>query len=170
MTMRNAPAWFHPGRSAVLSLGPKNPLAVFGELHPKVLREMGVKGPAVAFSVMLENPPLPRNKGATRPALATSDLQGVERDFAFVVDAELDAEKLVRAALGADKKLIEAVSVFDVFAGEKAEAQMGEGKKSIAIAVQLQPTDKTLTEKEIETVSTSVVAAVAKATGGQLRS
>jgi phenylalanyl-tRNA synthetase beta chain len=93
----------------------------------------------------------------------------VERDFAFVVDVDVEADKLVRAAKGADKKLIADVSVFDVFAGEKAAAQMGEGRKSVAIAVRLQPTDATLTDKEIEAVSAKVIAAVGKATGGTLR-
>ncbi|MGB0499120.1 MAG: phenylalanine--tRNA ligase subunit beta, partial [Rubricella sp.] len=169
MVLRNAPGWFHPGRSAVLSLGPKNPLAVFGELHPRVLKAMEVKGPAVGYTVFVQNIPFPKAKGTTRPALVTSDYQAVERDFAFVVDAGLQVADLVRAAQGADKALIDAVSVFDVFAGEKAEAQMGAGKKSVAIAVRLQPTEGTLTDKEIEAVAEKIVAAVAKATGGVLR-
>jgi phenylalanyl-tRNA synthetase beta chain len=102
MVLRNAPAWFHPGRSGVLSLGPKNPLAAFGELHPKVLSAMDIKGPAVAFTVYLENIPFPKAKGPGRSALKVSDLQAVERDFAFVVDAGFEIDKLVRAAQGAD--------------------------------------------------------------------
>ena len=170
MVMRNAPAWFHPGRSAVLSLGPKNPLAVFGELHPKVLKAMGVKGAAVGFTIFPDNVPYPKAKGKTRPALGGSDLQAVERDFAFVVDAELEVEKLVKAAKGGDKKLIESVAVFDVFGGVKAEAQMGVGKKSVAISVRIQPKVATLTDKEIEAISDRVVASVGKVTGGELRS
>ena len=170
MVLRNAPAWFHPGRSAVLSLGPKNPLAVFGELHPKVLKEMGVKGVVVGFTIFPDNVPLKKAKSKTRPALGGSDLQAVERDFAFVVDAELEVEKLVKAARGGDKKLIEAVSVFDVFSGAKAEEAMGAGKKSVAISVRLQPKDATLTDKEIEAISARIVASVARQTGGELRS
>jgi phenylalanyl-tRNA synthetase beta chain len=170
MVMRNAPDWFHPGRSAVLSLGPKNPLAVFGELHPKVLKGMGVKGTVVGFAIFPDNVPLKKAKSKTRPALAANDLQAVERDFAFVVDAELEVEKLVKAAKGGDKKLIESVSVFDVFGGAKAEAQMGAGKKSVAISVRIQPRAATLTDKEIEAISAKVVASVAKVTGGELRS
>lgn len=169
MPLRNAPDWFHPGRSAVLGLGPKNPLAVFGELHPRILSALNIKGPAVAFTVFPAKIPFPKQKTSTRGALILSDLQPVERDFAFVVDADVEADKLVRAAKGADKKLIVDVSVFDVFAGEKAAAQMGEGRKSIAIAVRLQPTDATLTDKDIEAVGAKVVTAVAKATGGTLR-
>ncbi len=169
MVLRNAPDWFHPGRSAVLSLGPKNPLAVFGELHPKILSEMGVKGPAVGFSIYPDNVPYPKAKTKTRPALAINDLQAVERDFAFVVDAGLEVDKLLKAAKGADKKLIEAVSLFDVFSGPKAEAQMGTGKKSVAISVRLQPLGSTLTDKDIEAVSAAIIAKVGKATGAELR-
>ncbi len=169
MVQRGASDWWHPGRSGRLSLGPKNILATFGEVHPRVLQALGVKGPAVAFTVLLENIPFPKSKTATRPALKISDLQMVERDFAFVVDADVEALTLVNAAKGADKALIEDVAVFDVFAGDKAEAQMGEGKKSIAITVRLQPRDKTLTDKEIEAVSGKIIDKVARATGGVLR-
>jgi phenylalanyl-tRNA synthetase beta chain len=153
----------------VLSLGPKTALAAFGELHPGVLAALDVKGPAVAFTVHLEDAPFPRARGAARPALAISDLPFVERDFAFVVDARVEAEALVKAARAADKALVAQVSVFDEFAGPKAEAQLGAGKKSLAIAVRLQPTVATLTEVEIEAVASRIVAGVSKATGGALR-
>ncbi|MEE9428979.1 MAG: phenylalanine--tRNA ligase subunit beta [Paracoccaceae bacterium] len=167
--LRDAPDWWHPGRSGRIGLGPKKVLAVFGEVHPKVLAAMDVKGPAVAFTVFPAAVPFPRSKSATRAALVVNDLQAVERDFAFVVDAGVEALTLVNAAAGADKALIEAVSVFDEFGGAKAEAQMGEGKKSLAISVRLQPVDATLTDKDIEAVSAKIVAGVAKATGGVLR-
>ena len=165
---RKVAAWWHPGRSGVIGLGP-NALAVFGELHPRILRELDVKGPAVAFTVHVANVPLPKVKTPTRPALKLSDLQAVERDFAFVVDASVEALALVNAAQGADKALIESVRLFDQFTGEKAEAQMGPGKKSLAISVRLQPTDKTLTDKDIEAVSARIVEKVSKATGATLR-
>ena len=113
--------------------------------------------------------PLPRKAGSTRAALTLADLQPVERDFAFVVDADCEAETLLRAARGADKALIAGATVFDVFGGPKAAASLGEGKKSVAIAVRLQPKKKTLTEDEIEAVAKKVVAAVQKASGGTLR-
>ena len=166
---RDVAGWWHPGRSGKVALGP-NALAVFGEVHPKVLREMGVKGPAVAFTIWVESVPFPKKKGATRAALDISDLQAVERDFAFVVDKNVEVLKAVNAALGADKALIEAVSVFDQFTGVKAEEQMGAGKKSIALSVRLQPRDKTLKDAEIEAVSAKIIDKVTKATGGTLRS
>ncbi len=165
---RKVPAWWHPGRSGVIGLGP-NVMATFGEVHPRVLAAMGVKGPAVAFTVLVATVPLPKVKTPTRPALAISDLQAVERDFAFVVDSGVEALTAVNAAQGADKTLIESVRVFDQFTGDKAEAQMGAGKKSIALTVRLQPGEKTLTDAEIEAVSAKIVEKVAKATGGVLR-
>lgn len=167
--VREAPDYFHPGRSALLKLGPKMTLAAFGELHPKVLEALDVKGPAVAAVIYLEDAPFPKAKGKTRPALDISDFQAVERDFAFVVDGDVEAEAILRAARGAEKTLIEQVSVFDVFAGQKAEAQMGAGKKSVAVSVRLQPKTGTLTDEEIDAVSSKVVEAVAKATGATLR-
>lgn len=169
LIQRNAPEWFHPGRSGTFKLGPKVTLANFGELHPRVLAALDVKGPAVAFTLHLASVPFPKTRSATRPPLGVSDLQAVERDFAFVLDAGVEAAAVLRAARGADKMLIADVAVFDVFAGSKAEAQMGTGKKSLAIAVRLQPFVATLTEAEIETVCAKVVAAVTKATGGVLR-
>ncbi|WP_417600582.1 phenylalanine--tRNA ligase subunit beta [Pararhodobacter oceanensis] len=166
---RKVAGWFHPGRAGRLTLGPKLALATFGEVHPKVLKAYGIKGAAVAFSVLPAAVPLPRKATSTRAALVMNDLQAVDRDFAFVVDAEVEALSVVNAAQGADKALIERVSVFDVFAGEKAEAQMGAGKKSLAITVHLQPTVKTLTEEDLAAVSAKIIDKVAKATGGVLR-
>ncbi len=161
----DAPAWFHPGRSGALRIGPKV-LAVFGEVHPRVLEAMDLKGPAVAFEVMLEAIPKPKAKGsAARPFLKLEPLQPVTRDFAFVLDADVPAEKVVRAAAGADKKLIAGVGVFDDYRGKGLD----EGKKSLAIEVRLQPTDATLTDEELEAVSGKIVAAVEKNTGGVLR-
>ena len=163
--LRGVPSWWHPGRSGKMCLGPKKVMAEFGEIHPKVLDALDVKGPAVGFTVYLAEPPFPKAKSTTRPALELRDLQAVERDFAFVVDAEVEALTLVNAAAGADKALIEDVRVFDEFIG----GALGEGKKSLAVTVRLQPTDATLTEKDIEAVSEKVIAKVSKATGGALR-
>jgi phenylalanyl-tRNA synthetase beta chain len=163
--LRDGSNWWHPGRHGRICLGPKKMLGVFGEVHPKTLAEMDVKGPAVAFTIWPAEIPMPRNASATRPALHLNDLQAVERDFAFVVDANVEALTLVNAAAGADKALIENVHVFDEFIG----GSVGEGKKSLAITVRLQPTDATLTEKDIEATSAKIVEKVVKATGGTLR-
>ena len=111
--LRGAREWWHPGRHGRICLGPKKVLAVFGEVHPKILREMGVKGPAMAFTIWPEEVPQPKNTSAAKGALEISDLQAVERDFAFVVDTQVAALDLVNAAAGADKALIADVRVFD---------------------------------------------------------
>jgi phenylalanyl-tRNA synthetase beta chain len=160
----DAPGYFHPGRSASLRLGP-NVLAVFGEIHPKVMKALDLKGPAVGFEVTLDRVPMPRSKGTARPLLDASNFQPVARDFAFVVASDVSAEKLIKAAKQADKLLITEVAIFDVFEG----GSLGEGRKSIALSVTLQPREKTLTDAEIEGVSAKIVAAVNKATGGELR-
>jgi phenylalanyl-tRNA synthetase beta chain len=158
-----AAPWYHPGRAGTLALGPKL-LAYFGELHPKVLAALDVKGPASAFEIFLDFIPESKSKG--KASFAPSPYQAVERDFAFVVEAKVTAEEIVRAAKGAERALIETVSVFDVYEGKGVP----EGKKSIAIAIRLQPNDRTLTDAEIDAIGQKIVAAVAKATGATLRS
>lgn len=161
----DAPAWYHPGRSGTLRLGGK-PLAWFGEIHPRVLRAMDVKGPVAGFEVLLDAIPLPKAKPTkARPPLKASPFQPVERDFAFILDSSVPAEAVLRAAKGADKALIRDVSVFDVYEGPN----LGAGRKSLAIAVTLQPTEATMTDAEIDAVAAKLVAAVTKATGGVLR-
>ena len=162
---REAPGWFHPGRSGALKLGPKVTLGVFGELHPEVLAKLGAVAPLAVFELYLDAIPPAKRKGVTKPALDASDLQQLRRDFAFLLDADVAAGDVVRAALGADRALIAEVGVFDVFTGQGVP----EGKKSLAIEVTLQPREKTLTDQEIEAVAAKIVAAVAKATGGELR-
>jgi phenylalanyl-tRNA synthetase beta chain len=160
------PDWYHPGRSGTLKLGPKIVLGTFGEFHPMTLETLDVSGALCGFEVILDAIPEARRKATrTKPPLATSSFQAVKRDFAFVMDKGQDAATLLRAALGADKKLITSVSVFDVFEG----ASLGEGRKSVAIEVTLQPTDRTLTEEEIEMVSKKIIENVAASTGGVLR-
>jgi phenylalanyl-tRNA synthetase beta chain len=160
-----APDWYHPGRSGVLKLGDRV-MAHFGELHPEIAADADLKGPVAAFEVFLDAPPLPKAKATkARPKLVLSPFQPVERDFAFLVDAGTEADRLVRAARTADKALITAARVFDVYAGKGVP----EGKKSLAITVTLQPVERTLTDAEIEAVSNKIVAQVAKATGAVLR-
>ncbi|MFN4143128.1 phenylalanine--tRNA ligase subunit beta [Aestuariivirga sp.] len=161
--VQGAPSWYHPGRSGTIQMGPQNKLGWFGEIHPRVLAVMDVKGPLVGFELVLNAIPASKAKGATRPPLNASDLMPLTRDFAFVVDEKVEAEKLVKAARGADKALIGDVSVFDVY-------RLEGGKTSLAIEVSLQPRERTLTEAEIEAVSQKIVQAVNKATGGTLRS
>jgi phenylalanyl-tRNA synthetase beta chain len=161
----SVPAWLHPGRSGALRLG-NQVLATFGELHPRVLAAMDLKGPMVACEVFLERVPQPKKKaGAARPLLKPSPFQPVERDFAFIVDAAVSADAVLRAVRSADKELIGDVALFDVYTG----AGVDTGRKSLALAVTLQPRTATLTDAEIEAAAAKIVAAVQKACGGRLR-
>ena len=162
-----APAWAHPGRGARVQLGPTNIIGWFGELHPAWAAQMDLTGPVAAFELDLDAIPEPRRKaGKSKGALQLADLMPVERDFAFLVNRDVTAAVLLRAARNADKALITDVGIFDVFEGKGVEP----GKKSVAIRVTLQPTAKTLTDEEIEKIGAAIVAAVGKATGGVLRS
>ena len=159
-----APPWFHPGRSGTIQIGPQNVLGHFGELNPRALEALAAEGPLAAFEVTLEKIPEPKGKRA-KPLLELAPFQPVERDFAFVVDRAVKAADVLRAAQGVDRKLIANVTVFDVYEGEGIDP----GKKSIAIAVTLQPREKTMTDEEIEAVAGKIVAEVGKRTGGVLR-
>ncbi len=155
---------YHPGQSGTLRLGPKKILAAYGVLHPSVTKAMGLKGTAVAAEIFLDAIPVKKAKDHMREAFAPPALQAVTRDFAFIVDADLPAGDLVRAVKGADKKLITGARLFDLFEG----ASVGEGKKSLAVEITLQPMEATLTEEDLKAVSDKVVAGAAKL-GAELR-
>jgi phenylalanyl-tRNA synthetase beta chain len=162
-----ASPWFHPGRSARLQLGPKTLVAEFGELHPRILKDLDAEGPMLAFELTLDAIPEPKRKPTkTKAALSLSPLMPLTRDFAFLVDLSVPAGELVRPILGADKALIAQAQVFDVYQGKGVP----EGQKSVAVEVTVQPTEKTLTDAEIEALSGRIVAAAEKAVGAKLRS
>ncbi|OPH84738.1 phenylalanine--tRNA ligase subunit beta [Nitrobacter vulgaris] len=163
---KNFPAWLHPGRSAAIQIGPQNVLGYFGELHPRVLEALKADGPLLAFEVILDRIPEAKQKPTrAKPVLELPPFQPVARDFAFIVDRVVKTADIVRAAQNVDRKLISGVTVFDIYEGKGIDAD----KKSVAIAVTLQPRDKTLTDQEIDAVAAKVVAEVAKRTGGNLR-
>ncbi|TNE64602.1 MAG: phenylalanine--tRNA ligase subunit beta [Alphaproteobacteria bacterium] len=165
MVFDEAPAHYHPGRSGTLRLGPKNVLAAFGELHPKVLKAMDVDGPVAAFEVFLDRVPTPKKSGATKPAFEVSNLQAVERDFAFLVNKDIKVADLVKAVKGADKVFITDVAVFDIYDGKGVP----EGQKSVALSVLLTPKETTFADKDIEAIAAKVCAAAEKAAGATLR-
>ena len=163
----DAPAHYHPGRSGTLWLGPLK-LAAFGEIHPALCEEYGLETLTAAAEIFLDAVPsrgeAAGGSGGKKP-LQLAALQPLERDFAFLLAAETPAEKLLSAIRGVDRALIRAASVFDVYEGKGVPA----GQKSLAVSVVLQPTEKTLTDADLAELSTRIVAAVAKATGGSLR-
>ena len=161
---RDAPDYYHPGRSGVLRLG-KNIIAQFGEIHPAILDEMGIKTPMAGFEVFIENIPAARNKGTAKKLLELSPFQPVSRDFAFVVKDEVSAEDLIRSAKSADKKLIADAQVFDVYKGKGID----EGYKSLALNITIQPIAETLSEEQLEGIMSKVIEAVSKKCDGVLR-
>jgi phenylalanyl-tRNA synthetase beta chain len=166
MIERDAPNWYHPGRSGVIKLGPKLVLGSFGELHPSALELLDVSGPVCGFEVFVDAIPEGKRKPTrTKPRLDLSQFQALRRDFAFVVDRAVPAGEIMKAALAADRKLVSAANVFDLFEG----ASLGENKKSVAIEVAIQPVDKTLTDDDLETLTKAIIANVTKQTGGVLR-
>jgi phenylalanyl-tRNA synthetase beta chain len=161
-----APEWYHPGRSGTIKMGPKIILGYFGEFHPKTLAALDVNGALCGFEVYIDAMQEPKKKATrTKPALDMSPLQAVKRDFAFVVDKTVEAGNILKAATGADRKLITGATVFDIFEG----ASVGEGKKSIAIEVNIQPVDKSLTDEDFAALTKKIIANVEKTTGGVLR-
>jgi len=154
---QGGPGWYHPGRSGTIAMGPKI-IAQFGELHPRILAAFDVKVPAAGFEIFLDAIPDAKAKGKAKPLFQPSPFQAIERDFAFVLDAKVPAGDLVKAVKLADRSLIDTVQVFDVYEGKGVP----EGKKSIAVAVRIQPASATLTDAEIEALAQKIVAAAMK--------
>ena len=161
---RDAPEWYHPGRSGALRLGPKV-FAYFGELHPAVLSALNVRERMCAAEVFLDRIPAPRNKGTEKAFLALNPLQPLSRDFAFMVGRDVAAADLVRAAMGADKKMITAAEIFDVYQGDNVAAD----QKSVALNVSIQPQEKSMTDEEIEALSKKIINSIETKTGAKLR-
>ena len=160
------PAWLHPGRSGTLQFGPRGIVGSFGEMHPRILKSLDVRGPIVALEITLDVLPLPKYRPTKiKPKLGVSGLQPVRRDFAFVVARDVAAADLLRAVQGAERNLISATEIFDIYEG----AGIADGQKSVAVEVTLQPADRTLTDVELEAISARIVEAAAKRTGAVLR-
>lgn len=160
-----APAYYHPGRSGTLCLGPKVVLGYFGELHPLALQHMDFKGRAVAAEVFIDRVPQPKAKGTAKPLLHLSPFQSVERDFAFLTDGTVTASDVLKAIRASDQQLIKEARIFDVYKGKGVE----DGKQSIAVSVVMQAADRTLTDEEIQTVSKKITEAAQKSFGGVVR-
>ncbi len=161
---RDAPDYYHPGRSAALRLGP-NVIGYFGEVHPAILQEIDTDLKVSGFEFFMDAIPVSKKKGTARAPLNLSSFQSVKRDFAFIVDNDVDADSLVRAAKSVDKKLILDAEIFDVYSGKGVE----DGKKSLALSVILQPEDATLTDSDIEGISKKIIEAISTKTNGKLR-
>ena len=161
---RDAPDWMHPGRSGRLKLG-KMDMGYFGELHPAILMHYDLKSPIVGFEFWLDTIPLARNKGPMKPLLNLSAFQPVSRDFAFIVDEQVEAQALVQSVRKAARDVVTDVQVFDIYQGSNIEA----GKKSVALTATLQPKSATFTEDELKAISDTIISTVAKNNGGEIR-
>jgi phenylalanyl-tRNA synthetase beta chain len=160
------PSWLHPGRSGTLQFGPQNQIGCFGEIHPRILKELGIKGPLVAVEILLDAIPAPKLKPTKmKPKLELSSFQSVTRDFAFVVDQAVKADDALKVARGIDRALVCDVVLFDVYEGKGIEV----GKKSLGIEITLQPKDRTLTDADIDALSQKLIAEMVKKTGAALR-
>jgi phenylalanyl-tRNA synthetase beta chain len=161
---RDAPKYYHPGRSGALRLG-ASVIGYFGEIHPALLDEMKISVPVVGFEVFIENIPEPKKKGTAIPLIELSQFQPISRDFAFLADEKTEADAFVKAIKSVDRILISNVEIFDIYVGKGIEL----GKKSVAIAVTLQPKAATLTDAEIEGIGKKIIDVVTQKTGATLR-
>ncbi len=164
ISTKDLPAYYHPNRSGALVLG-KNILGYFGEIHPAIAAKFDIEETLAAFEIFLDAVPVARAKGTAKPQLKLSDFQAVERDFAFIVDAGVSASDIIKEINKAEKNLITAVDIFDVYVGKGVDA----GKKSVAVKICLQSYERTLAEADITAVSSAIVQGVGKAFGGVLR-
>ncbi len=160
------PGFLHPGRCATLQFGPNNVIGWFGQLHPLAAEALDAEGPLVAFEIVLDSIPAPKLRATrARARLERADHMPVERDLAFVAPIHVRAADIVKAALAADRALIAGAQVFDVYEGQGVPS----GHKSVAIAVTLQPRERSLTDLEIDSIVSRIVTEVAKKTGAALR-
>lgn len=152
----DAPLWAHPYQYGKLVQG-KKVVAEFGSLHPAIAKKLHIKTPTVIAIVdNIDN--LPRGWKLKHEVL--SDFQPITRDFAFIVDAGTLAGTLTGAAIATDKRITGAV-VFDSF-------DMGDGKKSIAFTITIQPTDN-MDDVELQKLQDAVIANVEKKCNAKIR-
>lgn len=149
----DVPDYYHPFRSGAVKMG-NVILGVFGEIHPLKTNKIGLKGKVNAFEIYLNNlPRLKVQKTTQKKRFILNDLQPLYRDFAFIIDRELEIGKIVNIVKKSNKDLIKEVHVFDVYEGENID----KNRKSIAFSVKIQPLNKTLTTEEIDQISNKII-------------
>ena len=163
-------SYYHPGKSGKFYLNPNKelPLANFGEINPKIIKDIDIKnGPIFGFQIFLNNIPVINKQNTIKKIkYVVSNFQKIERDFAFIIDKKFEAEKIINILLNVDKKLIKKIRIFDVFQGENIE----KNKRSIALNLLIQSHDKTLNDKEIEELSEKIIQTMQKSFDAILRS
>ena len=161
---KDTPTYYHPGRSAVFKIG-QTVIANLGEIHPEINDFFGFKNPVIGFEIFHENIPFPKRNKTSRSMLKLITLQPVTREFAFIIDEAMDSDKLIQVAKSTNKDLIKDVLIYDVYKGNKIPID----KKSIAIKVFIQPIHETLTDTDLEKISSDLIAVVNKKLSGTLR-
>lgn len=159
----NLPKYYHSHRSACLKLG-KNIIGYFGEINPKILKKFEIKGKINFFEINLNNLPNSK-KSPSRKVLEINDLPISQRDFAFIIDENIEISKIINAISTIDKKLIKNIEIFDIYRGEKIE----ENKKSVALRIEIQGENKTLNSEEIEEISNKIIDKISNEFSGILR-
>jgi phenylalanyl-tRNA synthetase beta chain len=162
---RNTPKYYHPGRSAALHLG-KNLIGYFGEIHPTVLKHYDISTPVIAFELMISDIPESKLKFGKKPEYFVSDYQSVSRDFAFSMPLDVQAIDIEKAVISIDQNLIKSFQIFDIYKGDKIEAE----RKSVAFNIVMQANDRTLTDLEIQSVSDKIIASIELKFSAKLRS
>jgi phenylalanyl-tRNA synthetase beta chain len=150
--------YLHPGRSARIGRG-----GVLGQLHPLVADTFGIDVEASMFEIDLDE----LDPGeATRLYRDVITYPAVRQDIAVVVGADVTAASLLGAIREAGGALLTAAEVFDVYRGR----QVGEGRQSIAVHLEFQAPDRTLTDEEADAARTRIVDALREKLGAELRS
>jgi len=164
------PGYFHPGKSGAVYLDKNEgrPVAYFGEIHPNIIKKLDIKTETLAiFEIYLDN--IKKNEKKLKDKKSQykySDYQKSERDFAFVLDKTFKVQDLIQVISEIDKNLIKSIKVFDIYEGEN----IPENKKSIALNVTIQSSDKTLTDEDLEKINKLIISTVENKTGAKIRS
>ena len=164
------PNYYHPGKSGRLFLNNEklHLAAYFGEVHPNILKKIDIKTESlVGFEIFLDNLKLfSKTLNDQKTKFTVSDYQKSERDFAFIVNKNVNSQDLINVISSIDQNLISNIKVFDVYEGEN----IPENKKSIAINVSIQSLEKTLNESDLEKINKLIIQTVENKTGAKIRS
>ncbi len=164
------PNYYHPGKSGRLFLKKEADAvaAYFGEIHPSIIKEIDIKTESlVGFEIFLDNLKLPpKTLNDQKNKFNVSDYQKSERDFAFIINKDVNAQDLINAISSIDQNLISNIRVFDVYEGDN----IPKNQKSIAISVTIQSSEKTLNDNDLENINKLIVETVENKTGAKIRS
>ena len=164
------PSYYHPGKSGRVFLNndKEKIVSFFGEIHPNILKKIDIKTESlVGFEIFLDNiKQTKKSLNDQKTQYQYSDFQKSERDFAFVIDKNFQAQELITVISNIDQKLIKSVKIFDVYQGEN----IPEGKKSIALNVIIQSSEKTLNDDDLDRITQLIISTVESKTGAKIRS